>query len=79
MLETVDAMGEITGRLQEGIDRLLKELDSDDEITDDPLIISDQWEEYLQGFPYEAWDSTLLLIIIGLENQDQYNRYYNRF
>ena len=42
MLETVDVIGEITGRLQEGIDRLLKELDSDDEITDDPLTISDQ-------------------------------------
>ena len=79
MLETVDVMGETTGRLQEGIDRLLKELDSDDEITDDPLTMSDQWEEYLQGFPYEAWDSTLLLIMTGLENQDQYNRYYNRF
>ena len=54
MLETVDVIGETTGRLQEGIDRLLKELDSDDEIIDNPLIISDQWEEYLQGFPYEA-------------------------
>ena len=41
MLETVDAIGEITGRLQEGIDRLLKELDNDDKIIDDPLIISD--------------------------------------
>ena len=41
MLETVDAMGETTGRLQEGINRLLKELDSDDEIIDDSLIISD--------------------------------------
>ena len=47
MLETVDAMGETTGRLQEGIDRLLKELDSNNEITDDPLTISNQWEEYL--------------------------------
>ena len=42
MLETVDAIGETTGRLQEGIDRLLKELDSDDKIIDDPLTISDQ-------------------------------------
>ena len=54
MLETVDAMGETIGRLQEGIDRLLKELDGDDKIIDDPLTMSDQWEEYLQGFPYEA-------------------------
>ena len=70
MLETVDVIEEITGRLQEGIDRLLKELDSDNKIIDDPLTISNQWEEYLQGFPYEVWDSTLPLIIIGLENQD---------
>ena len=41
--------------------------------------MSDQWEEYLQGFPYEVWDSTLPPIMTGLENQDQYNRYYNRF
>ena len=42
MLEIVDVIGETTGRLQEGIDRLLKELDSNDEIIDDPLTISDQ-------------------------------------
>ena len=41
MLETVDVIGETTGRLQEGINRLLKELDSDNKIIDDPLIISD--------------------------------------
>ena len=54
MLETVDVMGETIGRLQEGINRLLKELDSNDKIIDNLLIISDQWEEYLQGFPYEV-------------------------
>ena len=41
MLETVDIIGETISRLQEGIDRLLKELDSDDEIIDNSLIISD--------------------------------------
>ena len=80
MLETVSAMEEITNRLQKGIDRLLKELDdSDNKTINDPMTMSDQWERYLQGFSYETWDSTLPPAITGLENQDEYNRYYNRF
>ena len=48
MLETASAMGKTTDRLQEGIDRLLKELDnSDDETTNNPITMSNQWERYL--------------------------------
>ena len=48
MLETASAMGKIIDRLQEGIDRLLKELDdSDDETINDSITMSDQWERYL--------------------------------
>ena len=73
-------MGKTTDRLQEGIDRLLKELDdSDEETTNNPMTMSNQWEHYLQGFSYETWDSTLPPAITGLENQDEYDRYYNRF
>ena len=55
MLETVNAMEKTIDRLQAGIDRILKELDdSDDETTNDPMTMSDQWEHYLQGFSYET-------------------------
>ena len=41
MLETIDVIGEIIGRLQENINRLLKELDNNNKITNNPLIMSD--------------------------------------
>ena len=54
MLETANAMGKTIDRLQAGINKMLKELDnSDDETTNNLIIISDQWEHYLQGFLYE--------------------------
>ena len=65
---------------EQAIAHRIEELEmADDEAWNDSMTMSDQWEHYLQGFSYETWDSDLPPAITGIENSEQYDRYYNRF